>query len=63
MTNRYLTGKWAITRFSGKGIFAKAQSRKGAKPQRRREKKEMNMAENKIANIVVYAVYFIDISA
>jgi hypothetical protein len=31
MTNRYVSGLRAMGRFSGKGIYAKAQSRKGRK--------------------------------
>ncbi len=40
MTNRCVTGSWAIVRFSGKGIYAKARSRKDAKAQKKRKKDE-----------------------
>jgi hypothetical protein len=49
----------AIGRFSGKGIYAKAQSREGAK----REERKTDITENEIAKIVVDAAYCIHISA
>jgi hypothetical protein len=58
MTDRYVTEPWALARFSCKGIYAKAQSRKGAK-----RKTDTNIIENEIAKIVVDAACCIHISA
>jgi hypothetical protein len=44
----------AIGRFSGKGIYAKAQSRKGAK----REERKTDVTGNEVAKIVVDAAYY-----
>jgi hypothetical protein len=44
-------------------VFRQGDSRKGAKPQRRRERKKTNMTENEVAKIVVDAGYGIHISA